>query len=117
MSNVKNKKWFLLQEWVAEQLKEIDPRARSTKASGACGESGDVKNKCDLNIECKCYQTRSPWNEEWLEKCEKEIPLHSNKIAIVVTENKNGKRRVHLNAKDFFKIYKEWYKVFYQGIL
>ena len=99
-------KWFLLQEWVAGQLKELDPYARSTKASGACGESGDVRNTVGLNIECKCYNQQSPFKEQWLIKCQEEIPLHSKKVAIVVTENKDGKKRVHLDAEDFFRIYK-----------
>jgi hypothetical protein len=103
--NFKNTKWFLLQEWVAGQLKEIDPYARSTKQSGAGSESGDVKNNF-LNVECKCYNQKSPYKEEWLEKCQSEIPLHSQKLAIVVTENNEGKRRVHFDAEDFFRIFK-----------
>lgn len=103
------KKWFLFQEWVANQIKSIDPYARSTKASGACGESGDVKNDLGLNIECKCYNTNSPYSQEWLDKCNSEIPLHADKIAIVVTQNKENKKVVHLNAEDFFRIYKRYY--------
>jgi len=114
---MKKDKWFLLQEWVASQLKPIDPHTRSTKASGAVGESGDVRNKCGLNVECKCYNQSSPFKQQWLEKCQAEVPLHSDKKAIVVTENKDGKKVVHLDANDFFRIYNEWYKVFYQGIL
>ena len=101
------KKWFILQEWVAEQLKEIDPNARSTKGSGNGGEKGDVKNKANLNVECKCYNKKNVWDIDWLEKCEEEIPLHSDKIAIVVTENKEGKKVVNLDAEDFFDMYKE----------
>ena len=104
-------KWFLLQEWVAGQLKELDPNARSTKASGACGESGDVRNLCGLNVEAKCYNTESPWRISWLEKCQGEIPLHSDKLAIVVTENKEGKKTVHLNAEDFFQLYIKLWKL------
>lgn len=103
---MKNDKWFRLQEWVAGQLNELDPTARSTKASGACGEKGDVKNDVGLNIECKCYQKKNVWEVKWLEKCEEEIPLHSNTTAIVVTENKDGDKHVHLTWDDFWKIYK-----------
>jgi len=106
---MKKEKWFLLQEWVAEQLKPFDSYVRSTKGSGNSTEKGDLKfsKNLGLHIECKCYNTKSPYNEDWLKKCEEEIPLHSKKIAIIVTENKDGKRRVHLDANDFFNLYKE----------
>lgn len=104
---MKKELWYKLQEWVASQLNEIDKNARSTKASGACGEKGDVKNNVGLNIECKCYQKKNVWEVGWLEKCEEEIPLHSDKTAIVVTENKDGKRHVHLTFDDFWRIYKK----------
>lgn len=103
---MKKENWFLLQEWVANELNEIDPYSRSTKQSGAGGESGDVRNNCGLNIECKCYNTKSPFKQEWLDKCLLEIPLHSDKIAIVVTENKDKDKVVHLAWQDFYEIYK-----------
>jgi hypothetical protein len=110
MATVKNKKWYLFQEKIAELLSEIDPNARSTKASGGSTEKGDVRNNVNLNIECKCYNTKSPYDDEWLVKAQQEIPLHSDKIAIVCTENKEGKFRVHLDGDDFFRMYNELYK-------
>jgi len=101
-----NKKWFRLQEWIANQFQEIDPSARSTKQSGAGHEKGDILNKIFLNVEAKCYQKKNVWEVEWLDKAEQEIPLHSDKMAIVVTENKEGKRHVHLSFEDFWDIYK-----------
>lgn len=108
---MKKDKWFLLQEWVADAIKEISPYSRSTKASGAVGEKGDVFNSCNLNIECKCYQKKNVWEIDWLKKANAEIPLHSNKIAIVVTENKKEEKVVHLNADDFFNLYKRLWKL------
>ena len=113
----RNEDWYKLQEWIARELKELDPYARSTKASGACGEKGDVRNSIGLNIEAKCYKIKSPFKQEWLDKCISEIPLHSDKIGIVVTENKNKDKVVHLAWNDFWEIYKNYYKVFYQGVL
>jgi len=107
---MKQEKWFLLQEWVADELKDIDPYARSTKQSGGGSEKGDVRNSCGLNCECKCYNTKSPYQEKWLAKCQEEIPLHSDKIAIVVTENCEGKKRVHIDANDFFEMFKRLWK-------
>lgn len=103
---MKKEEWYLFQEWIAQELKELDPNARSTKASGARGETGDVKNAINLNIECKCYNTKSPFKQEWLDKVNEEIPLHSDKIGIVVTRNKNKDVVVHLGWRDFFEIYK-----------
>jgi len=40
-------------------------------------------------------------------KCQEEVPLHSDKIAIVITENKDKKRMVHLSLEDFWEIYKK----------
>jgi len=110
---MKKEKWFLLQEWVAEQLKPFDSYVRSTKGSGNSTEKGDLKfsKNLGLHIECKCYNTKSPWNQDWLDKCSSEIPLHSDKTPIVVTENKEEKKVVHLYAEDFFEIYKQWYQM------
>ena len=104
---MKQYSWFKLQEWVASQLKEFDLYARSTKQSGAGGESGDVKNSLNLNIECKLRNLKTVFNQDWLTKCEEEIPLHSKKVALVITENKYGKKVAHLNAEDFFRIFKK----------
>jgi hypothetical protein len=107
---MKKEQWYQLQEFVAKHLQELDANARSTKASGACGEKGDVKNNLGLAIECKCYQKKNVWDVDWLTKCESEVPLHSDKIAIVITENKDKKKHVHLTFEDFWAIYKEYLK-------
>jgi hypothetical protein len=107
---MKKEQWYQLQEFVAKNLQEFDPHARSTKASGACGEKGDVKNNCGLAIECKCYQKKNVWDVDWLTKCESEVPLHADKIAIVVTENKDNKKHVHLTFEDFLELFKRGLK-------
>lgn len=109
---MKKEDWYLLQEWVAEQLREIDPYARSTKGSGNSTEKGDLKlNNAKLHIECKCYQKKNVWNIDWLQKCSEEIVLHSNKIPIVITENINKEKIAHVYADDFLNLYKKLWKL------
>ena len=108
-----NKKWFQLQEWVASMLNEIDSRGRSTKGSGNSTEKGDVyfSTSVGLHLECKCYQKKNVWDVDWLKKCSQEIPLHSKKIPIVVTENNKEEKHVHLSAEDFFNMYVEYWRL------
>lgn len=103
-------KWYLLQEYVAEKLKEIDPYARSTKGSGNCGEQGDVNNSVGLTIECKLRNTQSVQinNEIWEKLCE-EIPLHSDRLPLLVLENQKGKRWGVMELDDLINIYIDAY--------
>ena len=57
-------------------------------------------------MKLKERNTKSLYDETWLIKCSEEIPLHSSKIPIVVTRNKDGEIRVHLKWDDFFRIFK-----------
>jgi len=106
------KKWQQLEEWICEKLKELDPYIRRTKGSGNKGEKGDLKfsTNLGLHIEAKYRDLLSVYNQRWLEKCEEEIPLHVNKIAVVITENKEGKRVAHLDAEDFIELFKRGHK-------
>jgi len=105
------KDWEKLEAWICEQLKELDPSIRRTPGSGNGNISGDVCGLKNIGLHCeaKCYKKKNVWNIDWLIKCEEEIPLHSKKRAIVVTENKDGKKVVHLDAEDFFDMYKDAY--------
>lgn len=103
------KKWEQLELWICDQLKDIDPFIKRTPGSGNGGSKGDIKfssTKIGLHIEAKWRNIKSVFNIEWFKKSEEEIPLHSNKIAILITENKEGKKMAHLNADEFFEIYK-----------
>lgn len=103
------KDWEKFEEWCCDQLKELDPSIRRTPGSGNGNISGDLCGQTNfgLHVECKCYNKKNVWNIDWLTKCAEEIPLHSEKVAIVVTENKNNQKIVHLDAEDFFTMYKE----------
>ncbi|MHA2013319.1 MAG: hypothetical protein ACTSWG_13195 [Candidatus Helarchaeota archaeon] len=102
------KEWEQFEEFICEELKEFDPYIRRTKGSGNKGEKGDLKfsTNLGLHIECKKRNTKSPFKQEWLDKVNEEIPFHSNKIGIVITENKNKDKIVHLGWRDFFELLK-----------
>lgn len=105
---VKNTDWWKFQEYIAEKIKPISPGARSTKASGASTEKGDVKNSCGLHIECKQRNTKSVTIDYkvWEKLCE-EIPLHVDRIPLLALENKDKKRWAVLDLDDFLEIYIE----------
>ena len=104
---MKKEDWEQLEEFICQELRELDPYIRRTKGSGNSGEKSDIKTVCGLAIECKQRNTKSPFKQEWLDKVNEEIPLHSDKIGIVVTENKDKDKVVHLVWQDFLEIYKK----------
>lgn len=103
---MRNKDWQMLEDFVVQKLKEIDHSAHTTKASGGSTIKGDISNNINLHIECKQRNIKSVYNQDWYEKCQTEVPLHSDKIAIIITENKDKERMVHLSFEDFWEIYK-----------
>ena len=103
---MRNKSWQKFEDLICEYIKEIDPYARPTKGSGNKGEKADIKTSCPLALELKERNTKSPYDENWLIKCSEEIPLHSSKIPVVVTRNKDGEIRVHLKWEDFWELFK-----------
>lgn len=108
---MKKEDWKLFQDYIAERLKVIDPYARSSKASGACGEMADIQNNIELAIECKKRNTQScSINlKTWKKLCE-EIPFHSKRIPILALENKNKDRFAVLNLNTFLSLYIELIK-------
>jgi len=103
------KKWELLEHWICEQLKELDPHIRRTPGSGNKSIKGDIRfsTNLGLHIEAKWRNLKTVFNQDWLTKCEEEISLHSKKMALVITENKDGKKVAHLDAEDFFRLFKD----------
>lgn len=104
---MKNDKWFLFQELICEKFRSIAPNARSTKASGASTEKGDIKNIPGIHGECKDYSKDSVYQEKWMQKVIEEVPLHAKKIPVLFTRNKDGKMRAHLDVDDFINLYIE----------
>jgi len=101
----------LLEEWVLSKIKEFDPTARLSRASGASNDLGDI-NSNFIYCECKKRNTEtigikeSVWNHLLTQ-----LPINTKKISIMVLENKNNKRFVVLDADEFFRIIKEKYNV------
>lgn len=107
----RDKKWQKFEDYIAEELKEIDPYCRASKGSGNKGELHDIRTNCGLGIECKQRNTKDVTvrGEWWKHICE-EIPLHANKIPMLALENEKGKRWAVLDLDDFLEMYKELYK-------
>lgn len=99
---MRDKDWQKFEDYIVEEMKQIDPYATHTKAS----RYGDLKVK-GLHIECKDYNKKSVYNEDWMKKCIEEVPLHSDKIPLLITRNEKKKIRVHLDFDDFMAILKE----------
>lgn len=106
-------KWEQLEQYICEQLKEIDPTIRRTPGSGNGNKSGDVccMTNIGLHLEAKQRNKKNVWDRNWLKKCSSEIALHSLKIPVVVTENIDSEKIVHLYAEDFFNLYKRLWKL------
>jgi hypothetical protein len=105
----RNKDWQKFENFIAEVLSELGKYSRPTKGSGNCGESHDIKTSCGLACELKLRNTKSVYNEDWMQKIIEEVPLHSQDIPILITKNKENKIRIHMDWNDFFKIFKEFY--------
>lgn len=82
-------------EWyVVELLKRIDPRARPSKASGASTEPYDIQTKLPYAFECKQQLTHKDAvikKDTW-DKLKAELPWNSNRVPVLVIENKAGNR-------------------------
>lgn len=103
------KQWQQLEQWICEKLKPIDPFIKRTPGSGNGNCKGDIyfRTNVGLHIEAKWRNIKNVFNLDWLNKCSEEIPLHSDKIPLLITENKDGKKLAILNADDFIDIYVE----------
>lgn len=105
----RNKDWQKFEEFIAEILSELGKYSRPTKGSGNSTEKHDIKTSCGLACELKLRNTKSVYNEDWMQKIIDEVPLHSQDIPILITKNNEGKIRVHLDWDDFFTIFKDYW--------
>ena len=106
---VRDKDWQKFENFVAEELKEIAPYATHTKGS----RYGDLKNVPGLHIECKAYNKKNVFQETHMKKCIEEVPLHSEKIPLLITKNVDNDIRVHMSWLDFKELYFEFHKLKY----
>jgi hypothetical protein len=100
------KEWIKLEEYILENIKEVDRYAKRSPGSGNKGRTGDLVTNCGLKVECKDRSLKSAYNEEDMLKIIEEVPLHSQDTPVLITRNKEGKIRVHLEFLDFWNIYK-----------
>lgn len=103
---MRNKDWQKFENFISEVLKEVGKYSRPTKGSGNSTEKHDIKTSCGLACELKLRNTKSVYNEDWMQKIIDEVPLHSKDIPVLITKNKEGKIRIHLEWNDFWEIYK-----------
>jgi hypothetical protein len=98
-----------LENIVVEYLKEIYPKTRLTKASGACGEAGDVLcSEGRLKIECKVRDTDNCIIErKWWLKLNKELNLYNMDTPVLVLQNKHKETFVCMDIKDWIRLLKE----------
>lgn len=104
----RNKDWQKFEDLIAEELKEFDPHIKHTKGS----RYGDLKTSLPLHIECKDYKSKNVYNEDHMQKCIEEVPLHSKKFPILITRNKDGKIRIHMDFYDFKEFYEKYHGSF-----
>jgi len=104
------KDWEQLEEYVLEFVKELDEYAKRTPGSGNKGRKGDICTTLPLHMECKQRSQKSVYNIDWYTKTQEEIPLHADKIAVLITQNENKKRMVHLSFEDFWDLFKRGYE-------
>jgi len=106
----RDKSWQKFEDLISEYIKEIDKYARPTKGSGNKCEKHDIRTNCGLACELKERNLKSVYNEDWMQKIINEVPLHSQDVPILLTRNKEGKIRVHMEWIDFWEIFKGHYK-------
>jgi len=103
INRMKNPEWKQFQDYIAQQLKEIDPYARSTKASGAKGEIGDVNNKYMI-IECKLRNVKSPSiNMKTWFKLNREVPISSERFPMLALKQKDGYKFAVLDLDQYLE--------------
>lgn len=95
-----------LENYIAEKFKEIGYKnARPSNGSGQCGSVGDISGVEDFAVEAKLRNTKDiTIKQDVWDKLVNEIPLSSERVPLYILENKNRRRWVVLDVKDFFKL-------------
>lgn len=94
-----------LEEYIAAKVREIDPKARPTKASGASTEIADTLSKL-FYVECKKRNTKNVTivRKVWIEFLAK--LANPQKVPIMALENNQGDRFIVMDCEDFFRLAK-----------
>ena len=86
-------------------LQEIEPKVRLSNNSGAVSNNGDITGSQYFQIECKVRNTKNiTINSDVFEKLMKSIPMHTNRMPVLVNQNIDKKVFVTMEMADFFKL-------------
>jgi Holliday junction resolvase len=99
-----------LENYIAEKFKELGfPNACRSNGSGNKGSIGDISGIDYFAVEAKNRNTESVTikKETW-DKLTSSIPLHSNRLPMLVLRNKNKQTFCVMEANDMFTILKGW---------
>jgi hypothetical protein len=96
-----------LEQLVVAYFLEVDPSVRLSRASGATLDPADVMSR-DFVLECKKRGTESLTIEKKVfRKLCNRIAIGSQKIPLLVMQNKDKDTYVICDIKDFMRILKE----------
>ena len=94
-----------LENLVLAYLQELEPNAQLSNNSGAVSGNGDIANSRYFQIECKVKNTKNiTIKQDVFEKLIKSIPMHINRMPVLVNQNIDKKIYVTIEMKDFFKL-------------
>ena len=99
-----------LENYIAEKFKELGYKnACRSNGSGNKGSLGDISGQDLFICELKNRNTESVTiNKEVWEKLTSSVPLHSNRLPMLVLRNKNKQTFCVMEANDMFIILKGW---------
>lgn len=97
-----------LENYIAEKFKELGYKnACRSNGSGNKGSLGDISGIDSFAVECKNRNTDSVTiKEDVWQKLNSSIPLHSNRLPILILRNSNKRTWAVMDVKDMFEIIK-----------
>ena len=97
-----------LENYIAEKFKELGYKnACRSNGSGNKGSLGDISGQDLFICELKNRNTESVTiNKEVWDKLTSSVPLHSNRLPMLVLRNKNKQTWAVMDVDDFFTILK-----------
>ena len=105
----------LLEDFIVDRIKVIEPNCRRTKNSGGSTELEDVLSRFFI-VQCKVDNTHDNIIikiKDW-EKLFRALPINSKRIPMFVNQQNTGTVSITLSVADFFNLV---YKAFKNGEL
>jgi hypothetical protein len=94
-----------LEDFIVDRIREIEPRCRRTKNSGASTELEDILSSFFM-VQCKVDNTHENIiikQADW-RKLFNALPINSKRIPLFVNQNKSGTVSITLSDADFFRL-------------